>query len=103
MYDHRKIHADPCLIIPNYYIKSQFVQQISIHEVFIIVVADSCTGARKYPNCCNRVDVSACYVPGGNCYCDPLCTLYHDCCNDAEAHLSQCELYRQYSLSFIIE
>ena len=56
--------------------------------------ADSCTSARKYPNCCNRVDASACYVPGGNCYCDPLCTLYHDCCDDAETHLSQCELCR---------
>ncbi len=59
-----------------------------------INTADSCTGAGKYdnPSCCNRVNASACYVPGGNCYCDPLCTLYHDCCDDAETRLEECKL-----------
>ena len=58
----------------------------------LINSADSCTGARKYPDCCKRVNASACYVPGGNCYCDPLCTQYRDCCNDAETRLTQCKL-----------
>ena len=54
------------------------------------IIAESCAGARKYPNCCNRVNASECHVPGGNCYCDPLCPLYHDCCADATTRLSQC-------------
>ena len=54
------------------------------------ILAETCYDAGKHPNCCNRVNASACYVPGGNCYCDPLCTLYHDCCADAETHLSRC-------------
>ena len=59
---------------------------------------------RKYPNCCNRiyVNISACYVPGGNCYCDPLCSLYHDCCDDATTRCPSGELLFKLCTSFII-
>ena len=57
------------------------------------VIAEICNGARKYPNCCksNRTDIraSACHVPGGNCYCDPLCKYFDDCCDDAPKKCSK--------------
>ena len=28
-----------------------------------------------------------CYVPGGRCYCDSVCTTYNDCCDDVNASI----------------
>ncbi len=52
----------------------------------------ACNDAGKYPNCCysNRKNASACFVPEKDCYCDPLCKFYGDCCNDAARNSTQC-------------
>ena len=55
-------------------------------------IAQTCNDAGKYPECYQRMSALYCYVQGGNCYCDPLCALYNDCCEDASSQYSSGEL-----------
>ena len=67
------------------------------HKISCIITA--CDDAGKYPecHCINRNNTKACFAPKGNCYCDPLCKFYGDCCADAQSdNISLCspsELY----------
>ena len=45
-------------------------------------IARTCAEAGESPGQCITSSTSPCYVHGGDCYCDPTCTFYNDCCND---------------------
>ena len=61
---------------------------VESYEMYDILIAETCNDAGKYPKCCQQMGALSCYVQGGNCYCDPLCDEYHDCCEDTSSQYS---------------
>ena len=49
------------------------------------MVAQTCTEAGKSVGSCIWSSTNFCYVQGGLCYCDAMCTIYNDCCDDVNA------------------
>lgn len=49
------------------------------------IIAQRCAEAGLNRGCCSLASSPSCYVPGGNCYCDNVCTRYNDCCDDVLA------------------
>ena len=50
--------------------------------VYTLSLAQTCTGAGKSAGTCRWSTTNSCYVPGGRCYCDRMCTTFNDCCAD---------------------
>ena len=49
----------------------------------VVSIARTCSEAGKSAgNCISSSTSKECYVPGGQCYCDSVCTTYNDCCDD---------------------
>ena len=51
--------------------------------LIIIIIASTCFGVMKSVGYCKwKFNNVSCYVEGGECYCDPLCVHFGDCCAD---------------------
>lgn len=45
-------------------------------------VVTKCRASGRDNGCCNPNTAAGCFVPGGSCYCDPVCHTFSDCCVD---------------------
>ena len=67
--------------------------------IFSCIIARNCAQAKFNPGLCKwqfKPMRETCRVNLGDCYCDPYCRCFNDCCNDVEGNL---RLYR--SINYI--
>ena len=58
----------------------------NVMHVPMYLLAENCTGAKMGAGyCVPQFNNVSCYVERGECYCDPICLLNGDCCDDAKS------------------